>query len=344
MTILVTGGAGYIGSHMVLALVDGGEQVIVLDDLSTGFRSAVPDGVPLIVGDVADGALVSRLIQDAGISEIIHFAARTVVPDSVRDPLSYYEANTVRTRALLASACAGGVRRFVFSSTAAVYGEPAIVAVDEDVPAAPINPYGRSKLMSEWMLADAARAHGLSCAILRYFNVAGADPLGRSGQSTANATHLIKVACQVALGIRPHLEVFGTDLPTRDGTGERDYIQVSDLASAHLCALRHLRRHGGTLLANCGYGRGSTVLEVAAAVERVSGSPLPIRRSPPRIGDPAALIARAERIRGLGWVPRHEALDLIVAQALEWEARLWLDADRADRSPATGETHAVRHP
>lgn len=344
MTILVTGGAGYIGSHMVLALLDSGEQAIVLDDLSTGFRAAVPDGVPLVVGDVADTALVSRLLREAAVTEIIHFAARTVVPDSVRDPLSYYEANTVRTRALLAAACAAGVRRFVFSSTAAVYGEPEIVAVDEDVPTAPINPYGRSKLMSEWMLADAARAHGLSCAILRYFNVAGADPLGRSGQSTTNATHLIKVACQVALGIRPHLEVFGTELPTRDGTGERDYIQVSDLASAHLCALRHLRRHGGSLLANCGYGRGSTVLEVAAAVERVSGSPLPLMRTAPRTGDPAALIARAERIRGLGWVPRHEALDTIVAQALEWETRLWLDAERTDRTPAGAHRETVRHP
>lgn len=322
MTVLVTGGAGYIGSHMVLALKDSGEAVVVLDDLSTGIRDAVPPGVPLVIGDVADEALVASVIADYAVRELAHFAARIVVPDSVADPLGYYAANTAKTRTLLATAIGGGVTRVIFSSTAAVYGEPERSPVDESTAVAPINPYGRSKLMSEWMLADAAAAHGLRHVTLRYFNVAGADPDGRAGQSTPNATHLIKVACQAALGLRPHLEIFGTDYPTPDGSGVRDYIQVSDLAAAHLAALEHLRGGGESLVLNCGYGRGYSVLEVVDAVRRVSGVDFPVTLSPRRPGDPAALVARAERIRAtLGWRPRHENLDTIVAQALAWERR-----------------------
>jgi len=320
MAVLVSGGAGYIGSHMVLALLESGEKAVVLDDLSTGFRSAVPPGVPLYVGDIADAALVTEVIRRHHISEIAHFAARTVVPDSVRMPLAYYEANTVKTRALIEAAISGDVKRLIFSSTAAVYGEPDVVDVDEDVAPAPINPYGRSKLMSEWILRDAAAATGLQCAILRYFNVAGADPQMRAGQSTEHATHLIKVACQAALGLRPSITVFGTDLPTPDGTGVRDYIQVSDLADAHVCALTHLRKGGTDLVLNCGYGRGYSVLEVLDTVKRVSGVDFPVIFGSRRPGDPAALIARADRIRSLlDWRPRVDALETIVSQALAWE-------------------------
>jgi UDP-glucose 4-epimerase len=320
MTVLISGGAGYIGSHMALALVEKGEKAVVVDDLSTGFRSAVPPEVPLYVGDIADAALVTKVIRRHDVSEIAHFAARTVVPDSVRMPLAYYEANTVKTRALIETASQQGVRRFIFSSTAAVYGEPDVVEVDEDVVPAPINPYGRSKLMSEWMLRDAGSAIGLRYAILRYFNVAGADPQMRTGQSTEHATHLIKVACQAALGLRPSITVFGTDLPTPDGTGVRDYIQVSDLADAHVCALTHLRKGGTDLLLNCGYGRGYSVLEVLDAVKRVSGVDFPVVFGSRRPGDPAALIARADRIRSLlDWRPRFDVLENIVSQAFAWE-------------------------
>ncbi|BAU92205.1 UDP-glucose 4-epimerase [Methylorubrum populi] len=321
MAVLVTGGAGYIGSHMVLALVDAGhEEVVVLDDLSTGYDWALPPEVRLVVGDVADQALVTETILRHQVDVVAHFAAKIVVPESVADPLGYYLANTVKTRALIETAARTNVRHFIFSSTAAVYGEPEIVPVPETLATNPINPYGRSKLMSEWMLADAAAAHGFTYGVLRYFNVAGADPRGRSGQSMPAATHLIKVATQAALGQRTHLDVYGTDYPTRDGSCLRDYIQVSDLAAAHLTVLDHLRGGGESLTVNCGYGRGYSVLEVVEVVKRVSGRDFEVRLSPRRPGDPAQIIAGADRIRNeLGWTPKYDDLDAIVAQALAWE-------------------------
>lgn len=323
MAVLVTGGAGYIGSHMVLALVDAGEQVVVIDDLSTGLRTAVDPKARLVVGDAADEALVLRTIAEHGVEEVIHFAAKIVVPDSVADPLGYYLANTVKSRALLATVIAAGVRRFVFSSTAAVYGMPGNEPVGEDAPAAPISPYGSSKLMTEWMLRDAAAAHPLNYVALRYFNVAGADPAGRSGQSTPNATHLIKVACEAAVGKRKGMQVFGTDYPTPDGTCLRDYIHVADLVAAHQDALRHLRGGGGSLTLNCGYGRGHSVLEVIEAVKRASGADFPVTLSPRRPGDPPAIVARADRIRReLGWRPQFDDLPTIVSHALAWERKL----------------------
>jgi UDP-glucose 4-epimerase len=323
MAVLVTGGAGYIGSHMVLALVDAGEQVVVIDDLSTGIRNAVHPKARLIVGDVADAALVLRTLAEHKISEVIHFAAKIVVPDSVADPLGYYLANTVKSRTLLAAVINAGVTRFVFSSTAAVYGMPGNEPVSEDAPTVPISPYGSSKLMTEWMLRDAAAAHGLRYVALRYFNVAGADPSGRSGQSTPKATHLIKVACEAAIGRRKSMEVFGTDYPTPDGTCVRDYIHVTDLVAAHLDALRHLRDGGVSLTLNCGYGRGLSVLEVIDAVKRASGADFPVTMSPRRPGDPPAIVARADRIRkALGWTPRYDDLPTIVSHALAWERKL----------------------
>jgi UDP-glucose 4-epimerase len=324
MAVLVTGGAGYIGSHMVLALLDAGhEEVVVLDDLSTGFDWAVPEGVKLVVGDVADQALVTQTILQHRIDALAHFAAKIVVPESVADPLGYYLANTVKTRALIEASVRAGVKNVIFSSTAAVYGEPEASPVPEDLPLKPINPYGRSKLMSEWMIADAAAAYGFSYVVLRYFNVAGADPEGRSGQSTPNATHLIKVATQAALGQRARLDVFGTDYPTPDGSCLRDYIQVSDLAEAHRLALDHLRSGGESLTLNCGYGRGYSVLEVVEVVKRISGRDFEVRLCPRRAGDPAQIVAEAARIRDrLGWQPRHDDLDAIVGQALAWEERL----------------------
>jgi UDP-glucose 4-epimerase len=323
MTVLVTGGAGYIGSHMVLALRDAGETVIVLDDLSTGVRDAVPPEVELVVGDVSDENLVASLIERLGVTEVAHFAARIVVPDSVADPLGYYLANTAKTRTLLSTAITSGVKRVIFSSTAAVYGEPETSPVREDAPTVPINPYGRSKLMSEWMLEDAGKAHDMSYVALRYFNVAGADPQGRSGQSTPNATHLIKVACQAALGMRERLDIFGTDYPTRDGSCVRDYIQVGDLADAHVLALGYLRGGGESVVLNCGYGTGYSLLEVIETVKRVSGVDFEARICGRRAGDPAALVASAGRIREmLGWKPRCDDLEQIVVQALEWERRL----------------------
>ncbi|MCF4125478.1 UDP-glucose 4-epimerase GalE [Methylobacterium sp. SyP6R] len=324
MAVLVTGGAGYIGSHMVLALIDAGhEEVVVLDDLSTGFDWALPPEVTLVRGDVADQTLVAETIRRHKIDALAHFAAKIVVPDSVSDPLGYYLANTVKSRALIEAAIGAGVRHVIFSSTAAVYGEPSVVPVPEDLTPNPINPYGRSKLMTEWMLEDAARAHGISTVVLRYFNVAGADPRGRSGQSTPNATHLIKVATQAALGKRGQLEVFGTDYPTPDGSCLRDYIQVSDLAQAHLVALNHLRGGGTSLTLNCGYGRGYSVLEVIDVVKSVSGVDFPVKLSPRRAGDPSRIVAGADRIRAeLGWVPQHDDLREIVTQALAWEEAL----------------------
>ena len=322
MAVLVTGGAGYIGSHMVLELVDAGEKVVVLDDLSTGYRWSVPQEAVFAVGDVGDKALVSRLIDEHGIDSIMHFAAKIVVPESVTDPLAYYFNNTVKSRALIETAVTQGISNFVFSSTAAVYGNAEAPLLTEDMPLSPINPYGRSKLMSEWMLQDAHHAHGLRYAILRYFNVAGADPKGRSGQSTPQATHLIKVAAQAALGQRPYLDVFGTDYATPDGTCVRDYIQVNDLARAHLVALRHLRGGGDCTVMNCGYGHGASVLDVIKVVKQVSGVDFEVRLSPRRPGDPAQLVAQVDRIRGLGWEPQHDDLADIVDQALRWERTL----------------------
>ncbi len=319
MTVLVTGGAGYIGSHMVLELLDAGEQVVVLDNLSTGFRWAVPPEATFVAGDVGDQALMTQVIEEHGIDSILHYAARIVVPESVTDPLGYYFNNTVKTRALIETAVKSGVKNFVFSSTAAVYGNLQVPLLTEDMPLSPINPYGRSKLMSEWMLQDAEVAHGLRYAILRYFNVAGADPKGRSGQSTPQATHLIKVAAQAALGQRPHLDVFGTDYETPDGTCVRDYVQVNDLARAHLVALRYLRAGGACTVMNCGYGHGASVLEVVDTVRRVSGTDFEVRLSSRRAGDPARLVAAVDRIRALGWEPVHDNLEEIVEQALRWE-------------------------
>ena len=323
MSVLVTGGAGYIGSHMVLELLDAGEKPVVLDNLSTGFRWAVPEGVPLIIGDFGDQALVERLIAEHHISAIIHFAAKIVVPESVADPLAYYENNTAKARHLIASAVKCGIKHFIFSSTAAVYGEPKANPVTESEPLAPVSPYGRSKLMVEWMLEDVSRAHDFKHVVLRYFNVAGADPKGRTGQSTPNATHLIKVAVQTALGHRKEMEVFGTDYPTPDGSCLRDYIQVTDLVRAHMDALRYLRKGGESITCNCGYARGYSVLDVINVVKTVSGVDFPVKLSGRRPGDPAAIVAGNARVREkLGWKPLFDDLNQIVSQALNWERRL----------------------
>jgi UDP-glucose 4-epimerase len=320
--ILVTGGAGYIGSHVALQLRGRGEQIVVLDNLSTGFREAV-QGADLVVGDVGDRALVERVLTENGIDTVLHFAAHTVVPESVRNPLKYYGNNTCGTRSLLASCEATGVQHFVFSSTAAVYGMPASGAADEDTPTAPINPYGTSKLMSEMMLRDLSAATRLRHVILRYFNVAGCDPEGRIGQSTPNATLLIKVACEAAVGKREQLQVFGTDYDTPDGTCIRDFIHVDDLARAHLDALDHLRAGGESLTVNCGYGHGYSVREVIDTVERVSNRRLKVIDSPRREGDPPKLIARSGRlVERFGWTPRHDDLEFIVRTAYAWEQRL----------------------
>jgi len=323
MTILVTGGCGYIGSHMVHALADAGEPVVIIDNLSTGFRAALPKSAPLVVGDVGDRTLVADIIRTHSVSEIIHFAASIVVPDSVRDPLGYYHNNTMNAHALLEVATMAGVRHFIFSSTAAVYGNPALVPVAEDAPRMPMSPYGSSKLMTEIMLRDVAAAHPLNFVILRYFNVAGADPNLRTGQATVGATHLIKVAVETALGLRPQIEVFGTDYQTADGTCIRDYIHVTDLAGAHLAALAHLRGGNKNETFNCGYGHGYSVLDVIQAVKRVSGRDFSVRFSARRPGDPAAIVADARRIRSqLGWAPQFDDLDTIVRHALAWEGRL----------------------
>ena len=323
MTILVTGGAGYIGSHMVHALVDAGERVVVLDNLSTGFDWAVAKQATLVIGETGDQALVQNLIAQNGVEAIIHFAASIVVPESVADPLGYYRNNTANSRALIECAVRGGVKQFIFSSTAAVYGNPAKVPVDENDQLMPMSPYGSSKLMTEIMLRDAGAAHGLAHVILRYFNVAGADPALRTGQSTKGATHLIKVAVETALGRRPRMQVFGTDYPTPDGTCVRDYIHVADLVRAHGDALRYLRGGGASTTLNCGYGRGFSVFQVIDTVRRVSGVDFEIELAARRPGDPARIVARSDQIRALlGWRPQYDDLATIARDALEWELRL----------------------
>jgi UDP-glucose 4-epimerase len=322
-TVLVTGGAGYIGSHCAHALKDAGYAVVVLDDLSTGRRASTPADAAFVRGDVGDAALVAEVLQRHRVDAVMHFAGSIVVPESVRDPLRYYRNNPGNSQVLIDASLRAGVRAFIFSSTAAVYGEPERVPIDEDQPTLPINPYGWSKLATEWMLRDYAAATGLRYVALRYFNVAGADPAGRTGQSSPVATHLLKLACQTALGRRPQLSVFGEDYPTPDGTCIRDYIHVTDLAEAHVAALRHLLAGGDSLVANCGYGRGFSVREVVAAVERVVGRKLPVTAAARRPGDPPALVGSPERIRRLlGGYPRHDNLDFIVATALDWERRL----------------------
>jgi UDP-glucose 4-epimerase len=323
MTVLVTGGAGYIGGHMVLGLLDAGEKVVVLDNLSTGYAWAVPQGVELIVGDMGDGELVADVIRTREIDAIAHFAAKIVVPESVSDPLGYYLNNAGNARSLIEAAVKGGVKHFIFSSTAAVYGDTASEPVTETTPLNPISPYGRSKLMVEWILEDCARAYDFRYVALRYFNVAGADPKGRLGQTSKVATHLIKVGAQAALGRRPLLTIYGEDYPTRDGTCERDYIQVTDLADAHLDALAYLRKGGASTVCNCGYGHGATVKEVIDVVKKVSGVDFPVEIGPRRPGDPAVIVAKADRAREvLGWKPKRDNLEEIVAQAIDWERRL----------------------
>ncbi len=323
MSVLVTGGAGYIGSHMTLALLDRGDAVVVLDNLSTGVRGLVGEGATFIQGDISDTGLVRDLIKKHEVDSVIHFAGSVVVPDSVENPLGYYANNTVASRDLIESCVASGVKRFIFSSTAAVYGVTDQASLAEDAVQAPASPYGRSKLMTEWMLQDTAQAHDFRYVALRYFNVAGADPKGRSGQSTPRATHLIKRACQAALGRVPSLGIFGTDYPTPDGTGIRDYIHVADLIGAHALALDHLRAGGESSLFNCGYGHGFSVREVIAAVERVAGAPLAVEELPRRAGDPPMIVSNPAKLKArLGWTPRHDSLDEIVTSALAWERRL----------------------
>ncbi len=322
--VLVTGGAGYIGSHAVLALLEGGWPVAVIDNLTTGFRFAVPDGVPFYQGDIEDAALLARIFAERGTRAILHFAGSIIVPESVEDPLKYYHNNTAKSRALIAAAVAAGVPHFIFSSTAATYGIPAVSPVNEDCPRLPINPYGMSKLMTEHMLGDIAKAHPLNFCALRYFNVAGADPQARTGQSAAGATHLIKVAVEAALGKRAHVDVFGSDYATPDGTGVRDYIHVSDLAAAHVLALEALIvQPTRSLTMNCGYGRGFSVLEVLDAVDRVTGGTITRHMGARRAGDPDSLVSDNARIKAvLPWFPRYADLDVIVAHALAWERQL----------------------
>jgi len=323
MTVLVTGGAGYIGSHMVLSLLDAGERVVVVDNLTTGFRWAVPRAAALVVGDAGDADLVRTVMRRHDVNAVIHFAGSIVVPDSVADPLGYYHNNTVKSRALIEAAVAANIKHFIFSSTAAVYGNPKEMPVSETAELAPVSPYGWSKLMTEVMLRDTAHAHDFNYTALRYFNVAGADPQGRSGQSTPRATHLIKVACETALGKRTHMQVFGTDYPTPDGTCIRDYIHVTDLVAAHAAALKYLRAGGKSDVFNCGYTRGFSVLEVIDAVNRASGLKIDARLTGRRPGDPAAIVAASAKVREtLAWQPQHEDIDGIVTAALTWERGL----------------------
>ena len=323
-TVLVTGGAGYIGSHALLALIDAGHSPVVIDNLTTGFRWAIPEDVPFHQGDVADEALVARIIAEHGIEAIMHFAGSIIVPESVENPLKYYRNNTANSRSLIESAVTNGVKHFIFSSTAATYGIPDESPVRETTPTQPINPYGLSKLMTEHMLRDVAAAHDFNYCALRYFNVAGADPDARTGQSTAGATHLIKVAVETALGKRDHVSVFGTDYDTEDGTGVRDYIHVSDLAAAHVVALENLfsapeKSH----ILNCGYGHGYSVMQVLDAVDRVTNQNINRKLEGRRAGDPDALISDNREIKArFGWQPQYDDLDIIVSHALQWERKL----------------------
>ena len=323
MTVLVTGGAGYIGSHTVRALADAGESVVVIDNLSTGFSAFLPESVPLFIGDAADENLVDGVIDAHGVDAIIHFAGSIVVPESVRDPLGYYRNNTMTTRNLLSAAVRHNVNRFIFSSTAAVYGNPEHVPVPEHAPTRPTSPYGSSKLMTEIMLHDVASAHGLNYVVLRYFNVAGADPQSRIGLATEGATHLLKIAVEAATGQRAKIDVYGTDYPTPDGSCIRDFIHVSDLAEAHRSALRYLRDGGRPATLNCGYGRGYSVIEVIEAVRRVSGRNFAVQFADRRPGDIMTMIADTTRIQAtLDWTPRFNDLDTIVTHALAWEEKL----------------------
>jgi UDP-glucose 4-epimerase len=319
MKILVTGGAGYIGSHVVRQLGEAGHEVVTIDNLSSGHAWAVLSG-KLVKADLGDADAVERVFAGARFDAVMHFAASVVVPESVSEPLKYYRNNTVNLLGLLEACARHRVPRFVFSSTCAVYGMPGVARVTEESPIAPISPYGASKAMSERILMDTAAATGLRYAILRYFNVAGAEPGGRIGQATPNATHLVKVACETAVGLRPELSIYGTDYPTRDGTCVRDYIHVEDLSRAHLAALDHLAGGGASEVLNCGYGHGHSVREVIDAVRRVSGRPLPTRDAPRRQGDPTEIVADNARIRRvLGWQPRHDDLDFIARTAWDWE-------------------------
>ena len=332
MTVLVTGGAGYIGSHTVRALVDAGMSVVVIDNLSTGFSQFLPEGVPLFIGDAADENLVENVIAQHNVGAIIHFAGSVVVPDSMRDPLGYYRNNTMTTRSLLNAAVKGGVNRFIFSSTAAVYGNPDQVPVPEIAPTRPLSPYGSSKLMTEIMLHDVASAHGMSYVVLRYFNVAGADPKGRVGLATIGATHLLKIAVEAATGQRAKIDVFGTDYPTQDGSCVRDFIHVSDLVEAHRSALSYLRAGGQSVTMNCGYGRGYSVLETIEAMRRVSMRNFAVAYAARRPGDIMTMVADTTRIRSLlDWTPRYDDLETIASHALAWEEKLFRERGGAAR-------------
>src|SRR3984885_10975913 len=332
MTVLVTGGAGYIGSHMVHALVEAGESVVVIDNLSTGFSTSLPEGIPLFIGDAADENLVEGVIVAHGVESIVHFAGSVVVPDSMRDPLAYYRNNTMTTRSMLNAAVKCGVNRFVFSSTAAVYGNPERMPVTEDAATRPLSPYGSSKLMTEIMLHDVAAAHDMKYVVLRYFNVAGADPQARIGLSTAGATHLLKIAVEAATGQRAKIDVYGTDYQTPDGSCIRDFIHVSDLAQAHRAALSYLRDGGASMTFNCGYGRGYSVLETIEAVRRVSGRHFAVQYAARRPGDIMARVADTSRIRAaLDWAPRYDNLETIAAHALAWEQKLFRERHGVER-------------
>ena len=334
-SVLITGGAGYIGSHMVLDLLDAGETVIVVDNLTTGDRRAVDGRAVFVEADIMDSDLIAQLCRDHDVTSIVHFAGSIVVPDSVKDPLKYYGNNTAASRNLIAAGVTAKVENFIFSSTAAVYGMAGLKPVTENATLNPQSPYGRSKYMTEMMLADVAAAHDMRFGVLRYFNVAGGDPMGRTGQSTPDATHLIKVACQAALGQRSHLDIFGTDYPTPDGTCMRDYIHVTDLVSAHSLLLHYLRKGGQSVTLNCGYGRGLSVREVVEAVRRVSGVTFEAREVARRPGDPASIIASNHKIRSLlGWQPTHASIEEIVTTAWKWEEKLRGGTAYADDSPA----------